>query len=84
MFFSYFLEATKHLPASSTYQVLVGKRTATTLFFSFQHGLDPFFNSLPNLKKSDYQRVRENSQTSGPPPRSPVDFGQRAGGLPAY
>lgn len=83
MFFSYFLEATKHLPASSTYQVLVGKRTATTLFFSFQHGLDPFFNSLPNLKKSDYQRVRENSQTSGPPQEALWTLAKgRAGYLP--
>ncbi|KAA9300924.1 MULTISPECIES: hypothetical protein [Aerococcus] len=45
------------LPANSTYQVLVGKRTPSTLYFALKHQLAAYFGLFPQLKKADWGQV---------------------------
>ncbi|AMB93448.1 hypothetical protein ACWOE5_09100 [Aerococcus sanguinicola] len=45
------------LTPNSTYQVLIGKRTPSTLYFAKKHQLEAYFGLFPQLKKSDWGQV---------------------------
>lgn len=53
---AYLYQQVHNLKAKSTYQVLIGKRTPTSLYYSWSNDLDPFFNSLANFSEADYQK----------------------------
>lgn len=50
----------QNLPSNSVYQVLIGKRTATTLFFAFSNKLTGFFGLYPKLQKAVWASYTEN------------------------
>ncbi|MCI5774989.1 MAG: helix-turn-helix domain-containing protein [Aerococcus sp.] len=45
------VQETAELDANRVYQVLVGKRSATTLYYAYAHHLTHLFNRLPHLDK---------------------------------
>ncbi|MDO4670789.1 MAG: helix-turn-helix domain-containing protein [Aerococcus sp.] len=53
--------ATKHLKPGSVYQVLIGKRTATTLFYAYQHDIEGLFALLPTLDKAVWEKATANA-----------------------
>jgi len=44
----------QELPANSVYQVLIGKRTATTLFFAFSNRITSLIGLYPKLTKEEW------------------------------
>lgn len=48
------------LPPNSVYQVLIGKRTATTLFFAFSNNLTAYFGLYPKLTKDAWMSYTQN------------------------
>lgn len=48
------------LPPNSVYQVLIGKRTATTLFFAFSNHLTSYFALYPKLQKDIWLAYTQN------------------------
>lgn len=48
------------LPPNSIYQVLIGKRTATTLFFAFSNNLTAYFGLYPKLEKDVWMSYIQN------------------------
>lgn len=54
-------EQTIKYPTNTVYQILIGKRTSTTLFFAFKNDLLPYFNILPQLDKETWFAAAENN-----------------------
>lgn len=48
------------LPQNSVYQVLIGKRTATTLFFAFTNHLTAYLGLYPKLQKNVWLSYTQN------------------------
>lgn len=48
------------LPQNSVYQVLIGKRTATTLFFAFSNHLTAYLGLYPKLQKNVWLSYTQN------------------------
>lgn len=49
------------LSPNSVYQVLIGKRTATTLFFAFSNNLMPMIGLYPKLTKAQWATYHQNA-----------------------
>lgn len=60
----YIARQTSELSTNSVYQILIGKRTAATLYFAFKHDLTAYFNLFQQLDKQIWQATVAGYQGS--------------------
>ncbi|MDO4681039.1 MAG: helix-turn-helix domain-containing protein [Aerococcus sp.] len=57
---------------STIYQVLVGRRTNTTLFYCYQHHLDGLFGLYPRLTKDEWEEATKKATNDEKVPLDPL------------